>query len=89
MCLEKLLPLLLSVFLTLDSHYYSNDFSGEVGFFRKHEKFKPQSEYRIYISNSINEPIKIKIGSLEDIASLNTGFLKLTYTDKKEQLITL
>lgn len=69
--------------------YYKNDFSGNVGFFKKHEKFKSQSEYRIFIPNPKNEPMKLKIGSLRDIANLNTGFLKLRYTDDKEQLITL
>ncbi len=69
--------------------YYNNDFSGNVGFFRKHEKFKPQSEYRVFIPNTKNETIKITIGSLKDISSLNTGFIKLKYTDEKEQLITL
>jgi hypothetical protein len=68
--------------------YYNNDFSGNVGFFKKHEKFKPQSEYRIFIPNEKNEPVKIKIGSLKDIASFNTDFVRVKYTDGKEQLIT-
>lgn len=69
--------------------YYNNDFSGNVGFFKKHEKFKPQSDYRIFIPNTKNEPIKLRIDSLKDIASLNNGFIRLIYTDDKEQLITL
>jgi hypothetical protein len=69
--------------------YYNNDYSGNVGFFRKHERFKHQSEYRIFIPNSEDEPIKIKIGSLKDIASLNTAIMKFNYDDGKEQLIRL
>jgi hypothetical protein len=69
--------------------YYNNDYSGNVGFFRKHERFKHQSEYRIFIPNLKHEPIKIKIGSLKDIASFNTAIMKLRYDDEKEQLIRL
>lgn len=69
--------------------YYNNDFSGNVGFFRKHERFKHQSEYRVFVQNAKDEPIKIKIGSLQDIASFNTGILKLKYDDDKEQNINL
>lgn len=69
--------------------YYGDDYSGKVDFFRKHEKFKTQKEYRIFIPNERNEPIKLNIGSLEDIAKMNEGVLKLTYTDEKEQLIYL
>lgn len=69
--------------------YYQNDYSGEVGFFRKHENFKSQNEFRIFIPNSKNEPIKLKMGSLRDIANTNTGIMKFIYTDDKEQLITL
>lgn len=70
-------------------HYYKNDFSGNVGFFKKHERFKPQSEYRIFVPNCKDEAIKLNIGSLEDIASFNTRILKLKYSDEKEQLIKL
>jgi len=69
--------------------YYGNEYSGKVDFFRKHEKFKSQKEFRIFISNELNTPIKLNIGSLEDIAKINEGVLKLTYTDDKEQLIYL
>ncbi|QQU02151.1 hypothetical protein [Myroides odoratus] len=69
--------------------YYNNDYSGEINFFKKHKKFKHQNEFRIFVPNEKNQPIKICIGSLKDIASLNKGVMKLTYTDKKEQLIYL
>jgi len=69
--------------------YYGNEYSGKVDFFRKHEKFKSQKEFRIFIPNKENTPIKLNIGSLRDIAKINEGVLKLTYTDEKEQLIYL
>lgn len=69
--------------------YYGNEYSGKVDFFRKHEKFKLQKEFRIFIPNEENKPIKLNIGSLSDIAKINEGVLKLTYTDEKEQLIYL
>jgi len=70
--------------------YYPNEFSGPIGLFRKHEKFNAQNELRIFVSNDKNEPIKIKIGSLSDIAYIeNNSLLKLSYTDGKEQIIKL
>ena len=69
--------------------YYENDYSGGIGFFKKHERFKHQSEYRIFIPNTKEETIQLKIGPLHDIAVINPGLVKLTYTDKKEQFIRL
>ncbi len=67
--------------------YYPNDYSGSIGFFKKHERFKHQNEYRIFVPNSQNEPIKLTLGSLHDIAYMNPGFVKLTYSDGKELFI--
>ncbi|SFC84106.1 hypothetical protein [Spirosoma endophyticum] len=70
--------------------YHSNDYSGQIGFFKKHEKFKHQNEFRFFIPNKQNEPIKIYIGPLNDIATIeNNDLLKITYTDNKEQTIKL
>ena len=69
--------------------YYKDDYSGDIGFFKKHENFMSQSEFRIFVPNTKNEPIKLKIGSLKDIASINIGFIKLKYTDKTEHIIAL
>jgi len=70
--------------------YYPNGYSGSIGMFRKHEKFNAQNELRIFVPNEKNEPIKIYIGSLSDIAYIeNNTFLKLTYTDGKEQSIKI
>ena len=68
-------------------YYYNNDYSGKLDFFKKHEKFKKQKEFRIFIPNEKNEPIKLSIGSLKDIALLNIPFIKITYEDDKEQII--
>jgi hypothetical protein len=68
--------------------YYPNEYSGPIGMFRKHEKFNPQNEIRIFVPNEKNESIKINIGSLNDIAYIeNNTLLELTYTDGKEQII--
>lgn len=70
--------------------YYSNDYSGRIGFFKKHERFKHQNEFRFFIPNKRNEPIKISIGSLEDIVAIEkNSILRLTYTDNKEQVIKI
>ncbi len=41
------------------------------------------------LTYSSNKSIKLNIGSLSDIAKINNGILKSTYTDEKEQLIYL
>jgi len=70
--------------------YYPNEFSGPVGLFRKHERFSGQSEARLFVPNSEDAPIKIKIGSLSDIACIEGNtLLQLTYTDGKIQVIRL
>ncbi len=70
--------------------YYPNEYSGSIGMFRKHEKFKAQNEFRIFVPNGKNTPIKINIGPLSDIAYIeNNTFQNLTYTDGKEQFIRL
>lgn len=62
--------------------YYSNDYSGQIGFFKKHEKFKQQNEHRIFIPNEQNKAIMISIGSLADIAAIeNNSFIKVSFTD--------
>ena len=69
--------------------YYDNNYSGELGFFKKHEKFKGQNEFRIFVPNKDNKPIKLNIGSLKDIASISkNGFREVHYGDGKIQNIT-
>lgn len=70
--------------------YYQNNYSGPIDFFRKNEKFSSQNEFRFFIPNENNESIKISIGSIKDIASIeNNTQIKVTFTDKKEQLIKI
>ncbi len=68
--------------------YYSNNYSGKVGFFRKHEKFSPQNEFRFFIPNKKNETITIEIGSLKEIAVVrhNGCFLKAKLTDSRTKI---
>jgi len=50
--------------------YFSEDES-QLSFqrpFRKRNKYSYQNEYRVMVSNTKNEPIRISIGSLKDIA---------------------
>jgi len=71
--------------------YYNNSHSGKVGKFRKHERFKGQLEYRIYVPNPIEEPIKVYAGSLADIASIKHNNQKcrltLTFNTGRQQYI--
>jgi len=70
--------------------YFPNDYSGNVGIFKKHEKFKHQNEFRFFISNTDNQPIRLEIGSIEDIAIVRNGCaLKLELTDKRTKVILL
>jgi hypothetical protein len=50
--------------------YDDKTFDGELTLFHKRRKFEYQSEFRFVIFNSKEEPIKIKIGPLKDIALL-------------------
>lgn len=70
--------------------YYPNNYSGSIGFFKKNEIFSPQNEFRFFIPNEKNELIKILIGSIKDISSVeNNSLIKVIFTDKKEQLIKI
>jgi hypothetical protein len=69
--------------------YYSNDYSGKVGFFRKHEEYSYQSEFRILVPNSNNIAISLNIGSLEDIAEIEKNYLSLELTDNRTKIIKL
>lgn len=69
--------------------YYNNEYSGAINFFMKNEKFKAQNEFRIFIPNEYNEPLKINIGPMKDIATTQAGFVKIIHKDDKEQLLFL
>jgi hypothetical protein len=64
--------------------YYPNDFSGYIGPFKKHEYFSPQNEFRFYVPNQENIPIKVYIGSIKDIAIIKENcFLQFEFTDNR------
>ncbi len=69
--------------------YYQDHYSGKLGFFRKHANYKAQNEFRIFVPNENNEPIKLNIGSLKDIATIKKNcFVDFTHADGKVQKIT-
>ena len=49
-------------------YYDPKEIDGKIDAFQKRDIFFHQSEYRIYVANDKDEPIKINIGSIEDIA---------------------
>jgi len=64
--------------------YYPNDYYGYLGTFKKHQDFSHQNEFRFYVPNTDNKPIKINIGSIKDIAVIKeTCFLRYEFTDKR------
>ena len=70
--------------------YYPNDYSGDIGYFKKHENYKYQNEFRFFIPNLKDELIKLNIGSLEDIALIHKScFLKLELTDSRTKIIKI
>lgn len=70
--------------------YFPNNYSGKVGIFKKHEDFKHQNEFRFFVGNPDNKPIKVEIGSIEDIAIVKEGcVLKLELTDGRTKLFIM
>ncbi|MVZ62144.1 hypothetical protein [Sphingobacterium humi] len=67
--------------------YYDNDFNGEIGPFKKHKIYSHQSEFRIFIPNNQDSPLKLNIGNIEDIAKIVGDEAKLTHSDGKEQFL--
>ena len=66
--------------------YYNNGYSGQTGIFKKHENYSQQNEFRFYVPNAKNKPIKINIGSIEDIAVLNKGiYLRYKFSDDRKK----
>lgn len=43
---------------------------GEVNLFKKRSRFKYQKEFRLYLESKSDKPLFIKIGNIEDIASI-------------------
>ena len=66
--------------------YFNNGYSGQTGIFKKHENYSQQNEFRFYVPNAKNKPIKINIGSIEDIAVMKKGiYLRYTFSDDREK----
>lgn len=64
--------------------YFSNEYSGNAGIFKKHDYFSYQNEYRIYVPNPANERIIVNIGSMEDIAEIRESCrIDCTFTDNR------
>lgn len=62
----------LSVHKGLVEYFNSSTYHGPMGPFRKFSEFAYQSEFRIAIEGGKNEPLRLKIGSLLDIAKIGT-----------------
>ena len=60
---EKKLPAYFSSVKYVDK----SDFEGELSIFNKFKDYEYQNEYRIHVINTKDEPIFLKLGSLEDI----------------------
>jgi hypothetical protein len=69
--------------------YHPDNYSGYVGFFRKHERFNCQKEYRIFVQHKVIEPIQVSIGPLNDIAAIEESTVTFEYTDGVQQVVTL
>ncbi|PZX49319.1 hypothetical protein LV84_04262 [Algoriphagus ratkowskyi] len=70
--------------------YYHHEYSGQLGVFKKHEIFKPQNEFRVFVPNEKNKIIKIYIGTIKDISSIEkNNQITITYNDKKKQTIEI
>ena len=71
-------------------NYYKNDYLGEVGAFRKRDRFEHQSEFRFYIDNKSNQMIEINVGSLKDIAEIKQDIMiKISLTDGSNKILTV
>ena len=70
--------------------YYKEDYLGEIGPYRKRDRFEHQSEFRFYIDNKLNQMIEINIGSLKDIAEIKQDLMiKITLTDGNNKILTV
>jgi len=62
--------------------YYNEQYRGEITPFMKRKLYSPQNEYRIYVRNIKDEPIKFKIGSIKNIAIIaRNGRLKRVFSN--------
>jgi hypothetical protein len=75
-------------------YYDENDYSGQVGRFKKSSRFAYQNEYRIAIEAGVDGPFRFEIGDIHDITSEVIPFeqadehLKFTEADAREAGLT-
>lgn len=75
-------------------YYDENDYSGQVGRFKKSSRFAYQNEFRIAIEAGVDEPFRFEIGDIRDITSEVIPFdqadehLKFTEADAREAGLT-
>ena len=50
--------------------YVDDDYTGKIGPFRKHERFRYQSEWRIVCMRGSEDPRKLYVGNLRDISQM-------------------
>ena len=79
-------------------YFNEEDYKGEIDLFHKRSRYKHQKEFRLYFKTKSNEPFFIKIGNIEDIATIinseATEHMKMTvnleqnFCDLKFPIIT-
>lgn len=75
-------------------YYDENDYSGQVGRFKKSSRFAYQNEFRIAIEAGVDGPFRFEIGDIHDITSEVIPFeqadehLKFTEADAREAGLT-
>ena len=68
-------------------YYNDKEIDGVVNPFQKRNIFSHQSEYRIFVANIIDNPIKITIGSIEDIAQIINGKMIKYELEEKDYFV--
>jgi hypothetical protein len=65
-------------------YYDFKKYSGKLDIFKKRNEYEKQNEIRIFIENETCKPIKLSVGSIEDIALIldRSDFNKLKYDYK-------
>lgn len=68
-------------------YYNPKEIDGKIDAFQKRNIFSHQSEYRIYVAHNKDLPLKITIGSIEDIAQIINSKMIKYVLDGKEYCI--
>lgn len=71
-------------------YYDEKELDGDINVFYKRNIYSPQSEYRLFVENTENEPLIISIGSIEDIARIINNVQMIKYVlGENEYIIDL